>query len=241
MNTRRSAVIAFVSSLILVVISLGVWVAVRGQGVGTDLDRVTLATPSVNATVAGGQGDAQAPSQDGPSPGGPTLPRPAEVPVLDATRIEGLDEVQPPRRVSIPSVDIAMPVAATGVARDGQMELPDDPRRIGWYRFGALPGDDRGSAVLGGHVDSERYGTGPLARLASVREGARITVTGADGERIPYAVTSVERIQKAALPVDRIFDPDVAHRLVIVTCGGRFLPDAGGYEDNIVVIATPVG
>jgi hypothetical protein len=121
------------------------------------------------------------------------------------------------------------------------MELPDDPRRIGWYRFGALPGDDRGSAVLGGHVDSERYGTGPLARLAAVHEGAQITVTGADGQRIRYEVTSVERIEKAALPVDRLFAPDVAHRLVVVTCGGLFLPDAGGYEDNIVVIAEPVG
>lgn len=236
MSTRRSTVTAFVASLVLVVVSLGSWVTAREQGVGTDLDQVTLAT----ASVAGGQGDREAPSEGDAPRGGPALPQFADVPVVDATRIEAPDEVQPPRRISIPSVDIAMPVGATGVARDGQMELPDDPRRIGWYRFGALPGDDRGSAVLGGHVDSERYGSGPLARLASVREGARITVTASDGTRIRYEVTSVERIQKAALPVDRLFDPDVAHRLVIVTCGGRFLPDAGGYEDNIVVIATPV-
>jgi hypothetical protein len=71
-----------------------------------------------------------------------------------------------------------------------------------------------------------------------VQEGARITVTSADGQRLDYTVTSVERITKAALPVDRLFDPDVKHRLVVITCGGRFLPDAGGYEDNIVVIAT---
>ncbi len=50
----------------------------------------------------------------------------------------------------------------------------------------------------------------------------------------------MERIPKAALPVDRLFAPDIAHRLVVVTCGGRYLPDTGGYEDNIVVIATPV-
>lgn len=42
-------------------------------------------------------------------------------------------------------------------------------------------------------MDSARYGTGPLARLASVQDGDPITVTG-----------------------------------------------AGGYEDNIVVIAKPV-
>ena len=170
----------------------------------------------------------------------PTVPLVADVPVVDATRIEAPEEVQPPRRVSIASVDIAMEVRATGVTSDGQMELPDDPRTIGWYRFGALPGDDRGSAVLGGHVDSVRFGTGPLARLASVQDGARVTVTGADGQRIDYRVTSVERITKSALPVDRLFAPDVDHRLVLVTCGGRYLPEAGGYEDNIVVIAEPV-
>jgi hypothetical protein len=53
-------------------------------------------------------------------------------------------------------------------------------------------------------------------------------------------VTAVERISKADLPTDRLFDPDVKHRLVVVTCGGRYLPEAGGYEDIIVVIATPI-
>ena len=170
---------------------------------------------------------------------GPEEPLVTDVPIVDATMIEAPEEAPPPRRVRIGSQDLSMPIVATGVTPDGQMELPDDPREIGWYRFGALPGDPRGSAVLGGHVDSQRYGTGPLARLASVQEGARITVTAADGQRLDYRVTSVERITKAALPVDRLFDPDVDHRLVVITCGGRYLPDAGGYEDNIVVIATP--
>lgn len=239
MSSRRSAATALVASLVLVVVSLGAWVTARGQGVGTDLEQVTLST----ATIAGGSSGLKAPlrSDTGESAPTPTGSLFGDVPVVDATRIEAPDEVQPPRRVSIASVGISMKVRASGVASDGQMELPDDPRVIGWYRFGALPGDDRGSAVLGGHVDSVRFGTGPLARLASVQDGARVTVTGADGQRIDYRVTSVERITKSALPVDRLFAPDVDHRLVIVTCGGRYLPEAGGYEDNIVVIAEPVG
>jgi hypothetical protein len=89
-------------------------------------------------------------------------------------------------------------------------------------------------------VDSDIYGTGPLARLAGVNVGASIEVVGADGTPLTYQVTSVERIYKAALPVDRLFAPDGPHQLAVVTCGGRYLPEAGGYEDNIVVIATPV-
>ncbi len=76
--------------------------------------------------------------------------------------------------------------------------------------------------------------------LAAPYDGEEFEYRQPDGQRLRYQVTSVERITKAALPVDRLFDPDVAHRLVVVTCGGRYLPDAGGYEDNIVVIAKPV-
>ncbi|MCU0262400.1 MAG: class F sortase [Candidatus Nanopelagicales bacterium] len=237
MNSRRNAAASLVASLALLVVSLGAWATSRDQGVGTDLEQVTLATASIAA--AGDTLPRGGTSESARADAVPAAPLVTDVPIVDATRIEALEEVTPPRRVRIGSRDVSMPIIATGVTPDGQMELPDDPRDIGWYRFGALPGDPRGSAVLGGHVDSQRYGTGPLARLASVQEGARITVTSADGQRLDYTVTSVERITKAALPVDRLFDPHVDHRLVVITCGGRFLPDAGGYEDNIVVIATP--
>lgn len=244
MSSRRSASVAFVAMLALVTFSLGAWVSSGGPGVGAHLRQVTLAT----ASVAAGSPDSDPRASSEPPPTRPTgpgrsspVPPSSAVPVVDATRIAALDEAAPPRAVRIASVDLEMPVVATGVTRDGQMALPQDPRRIGWYRFGALPGDARGSAVLGGHVDSSRFGVGPLARLASVRDGARISVTAADGDRLEYRVASVERITKAALPVDRIFDPEGPHRLVLVTCGGRFLRDAGGYEDNIVVIAVPQG
>jgi sortase (surface protein transpeptidase) len=111
---------------------------------------------------------------------------------------------------------------------------------MGWYRFGPLPGAARGSSVLAGHVDARDFGTGPLARLAAVQPGAVVIVTAADGTALRYRVSSVERITKAALPLDRLFAPDGRHRLALVTCGGRFLPDAGGYEDNIVLTATPL-
>jgi hypothetical protein len=236
MNSRRSAAASLVASLVLLVVSLGAWASSRDQGVGTDLEQVTLATSSSSGATGGSTGG-NSDTERSPEPGVPVV---SDVPIVDATTIEAVEEVPPPGRLTIASTEISMPIVATGVASDGQMELPEDPREIGWYRFGALPGDPRGSAVLGGHVDSVRFGIGPLAKLASVEEGARITVTAADGERLAYTVTSVERITKAALPVDRLFDPDVDHRLVVITCGGRYLPDAGGYEDNIVVIAMPV-
>ncbi len=48
-------------------------------------------------------------------------------------------------------------------------------------------------------------------------------------------------IPKVNLPVDTLFNRTGEHRLVLVTCGGRFLTDVGRYTDNIVVTAVPVG
>jgi hypothetical protein len=67
-----------------------------------------------------------------------------------------------------------------------------------------------------------------------------MTVAGPDGEPLDYEVTDVQRIPQAVLPTDEIFREDGPHQLVVITCGGRYLPDAGGYEDNIVVTAQPV-
>jgi hypothetical protein len=227
MSPRTRAVAALAASLALVAVAAAAWATMRTSGVGDDLARQTDAA---GATAA--LSPAPTPS---PTPAMPLV----DGPLVDATQIPVAVERPAPTRLDIPSAGISMPVQATGVAPDGQMELPADPRVIGWYRFGPLPGDPAGSAALGGHVDSVEVGTGPLAALAGVQVGAEVVVTAADNTPLRYQVTAVQRIQKAALPTDLVFAPTGPAQLAIVTCGGRYLPDAGGYEDNVVVIAMP--
>ncbi|MGA7688116.1 MAG: class F sortase [Jiangellales bacterium] len=246
MSQRTRALVALVASIALLVGSGVAWSMGRSSGVGTDLEQVTVARvaadsaasrgpqrPTAPTSQAGAQTSDRNSSDDAVRPG-------IDIPVVDATEIVIPDPVAPPLRLRVDSVGIDMPIAATGVAQDGQMELPDDPQEIGWYQFGASPGDRRGSAVLGGHVDSVAGGIGPLARLASVQVGDTVTVAGSDGAPVDYRVENVQRITKAALPVDTLFRPGGRHQLAVVTCGGQYIPEAGGYEDNIVVIATPV-
>jgi hypothetical protein len=235
MTARSRALVAFVASLALLVGSVIAWATSQASGVGTDLAQVTdssaVAEIDDTAPQASRGARAQAPAN---------LQGPAEVPRVDATNIPEPEVIRPPRQLSIGSVGIDMPIRATGVLADGQMQLPNDPNVIGWYKFGAAPGIDVGSTVLGGHIDTVKKGVGPLARLAAASEGDRITVTNSRGKPVRYEVTSVQRIAKAALPVDRLFRPDGPHRLAVITCGGQYLPDEGGYEDNIVVLARPM-
>jgi hypothetical protein len=118
------------------------------------------------------------------------------------------------------------------------MRLPRDPRRLGWYRFGPAPGAGLGSAVLAGHVDSEAYGVGPLVQLGELRPGDTVGVRLATERWRRFRVDSIQTFERRSLP-DSVFTRTGPQRLRLVTCTGAYLPDAGGYQENLVVTAVP--
>lgn len=222
-SRRSSAAILAVSAALVVGAGAGYANQQRSAG-STEISVGAYERPRYSASV---------PASPTPGAGSQQIPRQDAAPPTPAT------SVAPPVRVRVAAVGIDAPVDPVGVAPDGQMALPDDPNRLGWYRFGAAPGSDNGSAVLAGHVDSRRFGVGQLAQLERVRPGERVLVSLADGRDAEFEIVSVQQIRKRALPLDELFDRSGPARLTLVTCGGRYLPDAGGYEDNLVVTAIP--
>ncbi|MGY4645545.1 class F sortase [Cellulomonas sp. URHB0016] len=195
------------------------------------------------STPAGPVGPAPArPSSAPPGPSAASPPVPS-VPVHDAALGAQTAPAAPPppARLVVPEVSIDMAVDAVGVLDDGEMEIPEDADRAGWYRFGPAPGDAAGATVLAAHVDSRRTGIGPMARLREVEVGTTLTVTTADGHEHGYRVVDVAKVSKEGAPVDQWFDRAGPPRLVLVTCGGTFRRDIGHYTDNVVVTAEPLG
>jgi hypothetical protein len=92
--------------------------------------------------------------------------------------------------------------------------------------------------VLAGHVDSRRFGVGPLSRLQTIEVDALIAVAGRSGRVRTYRVDSIERFDRQALPA-AVFARTGPERLRLVTCTGPYLPEAGGYQQNLVVTAVP--
>jgi hypothetical protein len=159
------------------------------------------------------------------------------------TREATPDQTEPerpgsPQQLTISRLRLKMPIVATTLDDAGLMALPDRPTKIGWYSYGPRPGANSGSAVLGGHIDSRRYGIGPLAGLRRLSRGDEIVVSTTAGP-VTFEVRSVRVISKRALPLNEIFDRDGPPRLRIVSCGGAYLPAKGGYQDNIVITAVP--
>ncbi len=178
-----------------------------------------------------------------PAPSPVALPAPAPVPAPSVgTRSARLADVLPPPDPPV-SVRIGaqlVPIDPVGLDSRGQVVVPDDVRRAGWFAAGPEPGDDSGSAVVVGHVDDRAQGLGSFAVLRGLQARAAVSVTTSSGAVLTYEVVAVEQFDKREVPVDRVFDSGGRPRLTLVSCGGPFDRTAGRYRDNVVVTAVPV-
>ena len=142
-----------------------------------------------------------------------------------------------PVRLSAPGLwDGAVAAVPLSTDARGRLDVPTSAAVLGWWAAGPRPGEP-GAAVVVGHVDL-RGRPGVFARLASARPGATVVVGGAPAVR--FRVTRVDRYDKDAFPAEDVYRPTEAAELRLITCGGRFDPRTGHYEDNVVVRAVRV-
>lgn len=170
----------------------------------------------------------------------PAAPVP-DVPVRDSSlAAQIVRDDPPPVGLTLPALGVEVPVDPVGVDTDGQMEIPPNAARAGWYRFGPAPGSDRGAAVIAAHVDSvASAGLGPFARLRDLSPGDEAMVALADGSTVTYRVREVTSYPKTDVTWPDVFVRDGPAHLVLITCGGRWQPDVRHYSDNVFVHLSP--
>ncbi len=185
-----------------------------------------------------------------------TTPEPSEQPEPDADRDEPRDGESEPeptrpaveRPAAAPSGQrpgtVVLPDGGTAtlvrkeLGPDAVLPVPDDLGEATWW--GAGLDAPSGASVFAGHVNWQGR-TGPFAELWDVRVGERVTVTDDDGTTFTYSVAQIITLGKNELPAraTELFGQSGPHRLVLVTCGGRWLGGTTGYAENRVVIAEP--
>lgn len=198
-----------------------------------DLDAAAAEPPTADRPPAsGGPGAAVVP---------PPPSAPVPVAVRDATGVPAAPTRTAPVRLVYEALGVDIPVDAVGVAPDGQMEIPEDAARAGWYRHG--PGLDAGSgtAVLAAHAGSHVTPRGPLYDLPDARPGDVVVLTGNDGSEVRYEVETVEQTTKTVIDWSAYFRRDGEPRLVLVTCGGEWDAQRQSYDDNVTVTARLLG
>jgi len=159
-----------------------------------------------------------------------------DIPISDATVLAGTVELEPPVELLVPDLGIDMSIDSVGVAEDGQMEVPADALRAGWYRFGPSPGQ-LGVAVVAAHAGSFITPRGPFYDLNRAEPGMLIEVRTADGSLATFEIAGVEVAVKDGLDLRPYFDRSGEPRLVLITCGGAWDDAAQSYRSNVIVTA----
>ncbi|MGA0933102.1 MAG: class F sortase [Candidatus Nanopelagicales bacterium] len=159
---------------------------------------------------------------------------------VDATALPRPDRTPRPVQIRIPAIDVRTAVDVVGLDVAGQVQVPEDVSRAGWYRFSSKPGSGEGSTVIVAHVDGVDQGAGVFYDLRKVRPGDTVTVTRADDRTMTYEVVAREVFDKDRVPLRELFSRSGPERLTLITCGGPFDPASLEYTDNVVVTAVPV-
>ncbi|NUT95204.1 MAG: class F sortase [Saccharothrix sp.] len=146
--------------------------------------------------------------------------------------------VQAPGTVRLPEGGLATLVRKE-VTAEGVLPIPEGVGEATWW--GVELGAAEGATVLAGHVNWKGV-TGPFDELWRSAPGQAVSVVDTAGKVFKYSVSQVLTVRKDELPARAVelFGPGGGHRLVLVTCGGRWVGGAQGYEENQVVVATPV-
>lgn len=153
---------------------------------------------------------------------------PAYADPTDATRrCHPADDAFAPVRLAVDHVLAPTKVLARGQDPDGVPEPPPLTERGKWQlawdnASGVRPGDSVGVVRLTAHT-YPRDGSRPPALgnllLARLRPGARLVVSGADGERLCYRVTRRQTVRSTST-VNGFYDTTGAPRLAILVCSG---------------------
>lgn len=174
-----------------------------------------------------GQADRPVPVAD-VRPVGGWMPRPAgTAPAPEAARPR-------PVHLTIASISVSTDLVRLGLRPDRTVEVPQDAALAGWFEEGPVPGEQGASVVLG-HVDSAA-GPAVFHRLAELAPGDRLRVRLTDGATARFEVRRVATYANDAFPAREVYagDPD-GRALNLVTCGGWYDADRGGWQANVVV------
>jgi len=145
-----------------------------------------------------------------------------------------------PIRLTIPRIKVDAPIAAMSILSTGDLEAPAGPQTVGWFRYGAYPGDN-GSAVIDGHYGRWPDGQGSVFdHLNQVRIGDKIYVSNAQGDIITFVVKSVGIYNPNSNATAVFHSSGNTSHLNLITCEGVWNKRTKKYSGRLVVFTDKV-
>ncbi len=144
-----------------------------------------------------------------------------------------------PNTLSIPSLDINAKVQQVGITTKGRMATPSNFKDVGWYRYGAKPGEN-GTAVIDGHLDNGLAFPAVFNKLGDIKVGDDIYVTNGESKTLHYVVTGSTLYDFNAEAVDVFAQNKNEKTLKLITCAGNWIDAFRTHDKRLVVSATLV-
>jgi sortase (surface protein transpeptidase) len=143
-----------------------------------------------------------------------------------------------PSLITIPSLQISAPFEDLGLNSDHTIEVPKNNMGVGWFIYGAKPGQ-LGSFVVVGHFDSLK-GPAIFTKLKKIKSGDKILITRDDGTVITYQADTISQFSQNNFPTKAIYGSVPYAGIRLITCSGVWDKQAGHYSQNLVVFGKEI-
>lgn len=140
-----------------------------------------------------------------------------------------------PVRLIIPSINVDASIQQIGQTPEGTMDVPNNTSDVGWYKFGAVPGQN-GTAIIDAHVDDANGLPAVFGHLYTLKEGDSIIVQNDKNKSIYFTVKKVTTFSVNDKVSDIIGKDDGAH-LDLITCTGSWDMSKKTYTQRLIVSA----
>jgi LPXTG-site transpeptidase (sortase) family protein len=156
------------------------------------------------------------------------------IPTQDLTTSTDTPVYDLPVRLVIPEINVDAQVQYMGVTQSRDMGVPSNIKDVGWYEYGANPGNV-GSAVIDGHLGVGERGV--FADLNKLKKGDEFFVVDKEGQKITFVVRETKIYDKDDNAQDVFYSTDGGAHLNLITCSGPYDISIHGILNRLVVFA----
>lgn len=139
-----------------------------------------------------------------------------------------------PVRLKIPIINVDASIEYVGISSKGAMEVPNNTTDVGWFKFGARPGEN-GSAVIAGHFDGENGEAGVFNNLHKLKKGDELYIQYGTGTSISFVVRESRTYDPGY--AEDVFTRNDSAYLNLITCDGVWDEAKKNYSKRLVVFA----